>query len=322
MRRILLFLAVAGGLCATVLPMVQSRPQQPTPPAGRAGDDAKTSAAAGRSTDEAAIRENIDRFVKAYNAHDARAVADLFAPDGQVEDKEGEVTEGREGIREVFADLFAESPKRRLEVSVESIRFIGKDLAVEKGSTKETDAPDESPELDRYTVVHVRRDGKWQMALARDEEGPELTPHERLLPLGWLVGDWVDNGGSAVARSTCRWSEDGNFLVQEFKLEVSGRSAMNVSQRIGWDPAGKRVHSWVFDSEGGYGESEWIREGDTWVIKATGVRPDGTKASATNLLTRGGADGYRWRSTDRIIGGERQPPEEVRVARKPPQPRQ
>ena len=46
---------------------------------------------------------------------------------------------------------------------------------------------------------------KWQMALARDAEGEPPTAHERLLPLAWLVGDWVDDGGSVVVASTCRW---------------------------------------------------------------------------------------------------------------------
>ena len=97
---------------------------------------------------------------------------------------------------------------------------------------------------------------------------------------------------------------------------------MQVSQRIGWDPLAKRIRSWVFDSEGGYGESVWARNGDAWVIKATGVRSDGTTASATNVLVRTGTDGYVWRSTDRIIGDEVTPSIEVKAVRKPPQPKQ
>src|SRR5262249_43443821 len=147
-------------------------------------------------------------------------------------------------------------------ISVESIRFIGPNLALEVGTTKETFTPAEPPDYDRYTVLHVKQDGKWLMALARNQEGPAATGHERLQPLAWLVGDWVDDGGSVVVRSSCRWSADGNFLLQDFKLEINGRNAMNVTQRIGWDPLGKRIRSWVFDSEGGFGESLWTRDGD------------------------------------------------------------
>jgi uncharacterized protein (TIGR02246 family) len=275
---------------------------------------------ADRAADEQAIRANIDAFVKAYNVGDGKAVAGLFTPDGQIENKDGNITDGRESIAQAFADIFADSPQKRLEVFVESIRFIGAELAVEVGTTKETPAPGESPEYDRYTVLHVKRDGKWQMALARDEEGPPSSSHDRLQPLSWLVGEWVDNDGSSVVASTCRWSDDGNFLLQEFELQLNGEEAMKVSQRIGWDPQAKCIRSWVFDSEGGFGQSTWTRDDDsTWIIKANGVRPDGSTASATNRLIPIGSDGYFWQSADRIVAGEPQPPMEVKVVRKPPQ---
>ena len=221
----------------------------------------------------------------------------------------------------LLAGLFAAAPKKRLEVIIEAIRFVGADLAVEEGTTKETFAPGEVPESDRYTVLHVKRDGKWLMALARETEGEARTGHEQLRPLDWLVGEWVDDGGSVVVRSSCRWSEDGNFLLQEFNLQVAGQDAMRVSQRIGWDPLAKRVRSWVFDSEGGFGESVWTRKGDSWVIKATGVRPDGKTASATNVLVPAGKDGYVWRSADRVVGDEVVAPLEVKVVRLSPQPK-
>jgi uncharacterized protein (TIGR02246 family) len=325
MRRILFSLGVIVGVSAVVAESVQSQPDpvKQGPSAGRSRQNrGKAGPKTDRSADEAAIRGNVALFVKAYNAGNAKAVAALFTADGQIEGKDGNKTEGRDAIARTFAGLFTEMPRRRLEVLVESIRFIGADLAVEVGTTKETSAPTEPPEYDRYTVLHVKRRGKWQMALARDEEGPVATGREQLQPLAWLVGEWIDDGGSTVVRSSCRWSKDGHFLLQSFKLQVSGRDAMNVSQRIGWDPLAKRIRSWVFDSEGGYGESVWARDGSGWIIRATGVRPDGATGSATNLLMPIGTDGYVWRSTDRIVGDERQPPIEVKVVRKPPQPKQ
>jgi uncharacterized protein (TIGR02246 family) len=313
------------GLSLMIFQSVQGQPAacRQAPPVVRARqDEAKTRPAADRSADEAAIRANIDKVVKAYNAADAKGVAALFTPDGMVVDKEGDESAGRETIEKTFAEMFTDSPKKQIEVFVESIRFIGSDLAMEVGTTKETSGPGEPPELDRYTVLHVKRDGKWQMAMARDEEGPTTTAHEQLQPLAWLVGEWIDDGGRSVVSSTCRWSEDRNFLLQEFKLELDGSDAMNVSQRIGWDPLAKQVRSWVFDSEGGYGESRWTRDDDEWIIRAAGVRPDGTTASATNFLAPIGKDGYVWRSTDRIVAGERQPNQEVKVVRKPPEPKQ
>jgi uncharacterized protein (TIGR02246 family) len=275
---------------------------------------------ADRSADEQAIRANVALFLKAYNDGDAKTVASLFAPDGQVITQDGETVEGREAIEQEFNDIFAETPEARMELSVDSIRFIGSDLAVEVGSTKDIPAPGETPEYGRYTVLHVKRDGKWLMAAARDTEGEQPTNHERLLPLAFLLGEWIDDGGSAVVRTVCHWSDDKNFLLQEMNLQIAGKDAMQVTQRIGWDPLSKRIRSWVFDTEGGFGEGVWARDGDSWIIKSTGVRPDGVAASATNVIVPVAKDGYVWRVSDRVIGDEVEPALEVKVVRKPPAP--
>jgi uncharacterized protein (TIGR02246 family) len=309
MRYIVLVIGIAGGLwvVSSLSGQNQSEP-------------ATQSTAPDTSADEDAIRANVEKFEKAYNAGDAKAIAALFTKDGQIVDKDGDEHQGRHEIEKAFSDLFAASPDKKIDIVVESIRFIGSNLAIETGTTKEILAPGEPPDDDRYTVIHVKRDGKWQMALARDEEGPPPTGREQLQPLAWLIGDWVDDDGSTVVNSSCRWSDDGKFLLQEFKLQLQGRDAMNVSQRIGWDPVAKQIRSWVFDSEGGFGESLWTRDGDNWMIRANGVRPDGTTASATNFLIPSGKDGYVFRSTNRIVADEPEANMEVKVVRKPPQP--
>jgi uncharacterized protein (TIGR02246 family) len=324
MRTILISVGLLAGLVVLVSPSVksQSDPKKETPSVGGSEKqkDAKKSSD-DRKADEAAIRANVAAFVKAYNAKDSKALAALFTPDGQIVNKDGDASEGRAAIEQAFKDNFSDAAQKKIEVTVESIRFIGSDLAVEEGTTKETFAPGEPPDYDRYTVLHVKRDGKWMMAMARDEEGPAPTPHEQLRPLAWLVGDWVDDGGSVVVKSSVRWSEDGNFLLQDFNIQISGKNETRVSQRIGWDPVAKRIRSWVFDSEGGFGESQWTRDEDIWLIKATGVRPDGTTGSSTNMLVPAGKDAYVWRSRDRILGDEVVPNVEVKVVRKPPQPK-
>ena len=89
---------------------------------------------------------------------------------------------------------------------------------------------------------------------------------------------------------------------------------------IGWDPVARRIRAWLFDSDGGYGESIWTQVGDHWQLTATGVRPDGTRSSSLNLLTPTGKDSYTWQSTNRVVGSQKLPPIEVKVVRKPPEP--
>jgi uncharacterized protein (TIGR02246 family) len=323
MKRFMFLFGIAAVLAIVGSRSLQSRSEPATqdkPAATRAPEKTDAKPVIDHSADEAAIHANIAAFTKAYNAHDPKAIAALFIPNGQIVDEEGKVSEGRDEIEQVFKDLFTDNPQKRIEVNVESLRFIGPNVAVEKGSTKEL-VPGEPPENDRYAVLHVKRDGKWLMALAEDSDGDAPTAHEQLQPIAWLVGDWIDDDGSSVVKSTCRWSEDGNFLLQEFDLQLNGQNAMRVSQRIGWDPVLKRIRSWVFDSEGGFGESLWARDGDTWLIKATGVRPDGKTGTSTNVLVPAGKDAYVWRSRDRIVGDEVSPEIEVKVVRKPPTPK-
>ena len=119
-----------------------------------------------------------------------------------------------------------------------------------------------------------------------------------------MVGQWVDEGSDATVHANCRWTDDKNYLLRNFVVHAQGRPVMTVNQRIGWDPLTKQIKAWFFDSEGGYGTEYWVRHGDQWIIKSTGVLPDGKTATATNLLTRLNPTQARWQSTERTVGGQ------------------
>jgi uncharacterized protein (TIGR02246 family) len=281
---------------------------------------AEAKVTAGGSGDESMIRANVDAFVKAYNAGDAKAIGKLFVSDAQMVDEDGTSYHGRDAIEKMFAAIHADAPDGRIRVDVETLRFFGPALAIETGRSKATSELGDPPDLSRYTVVHTKSpDGKWQMAFVRDIEAPELPGYDQLQSLEWLVGDWVDESADSIVRTSCKWSDNKNFLLQDAEIRTRGADTMHLSQRIGWDPLTKQVKSWLFDSDGGYGESYWTHDGDHWIVKATAVRKDGTTGSMTNIYTPKGKDAYTWRTTDRIIGGEILPPLEVRVVRKPPE---
>ena len=104
---------------------------------------------------DAAIRASVEKFVKGYNAHDAKAVAELFLPEAQIVNEDDSTIQGRSEIEGLFNGAFEESPQTKIEVAIESIRFIGTALAVETGSSNTTSAPGETPERGRYIVLHV-----------------------------------------------------------------------------------------------------------------------------------------------------------------------
>ena len=94
-----------------------------------------------------------------------------------------------------------------------------------------------------------------------------------------MIGDWVDESPEALVMTSYRWTDNQCYILSEFKVQIGGRPMMTGSQRIGWDPLAKKIRSWVFDSEGGFGEGIWTREGNRWIVKRTGVTRDGKIAS-------------------------------------------
>ncbi len=274
-----------------------------------------------QSEDEKAIQAATASFVKAYNTGDAKAIAALFTEDAESVDEDGTWVQGRQAIAESFAQTFAASPGGKMELKRDSLRFLSPDVAKEEGRCTITPAGAGAPDVHRYTVLYVKKDGKWLQASVREHPEHELSPHDRLKELEWLVGDWVDESDAAVVFTTCRWSEDKNFLLRHYTFHIQGRPAMTGSQRIGCDPVTGQFKSWVFDSQGGQSEGLWSRDGDRWVIKMSGPLRGGKISTETNIITRVNKDMARWKSVDRTAGSQVLPdsPEFVLV-RKPPLP--
>jgi uncharacterized protein (TIGR02246 family) len=273
------------------------------------------------SADEAAIRAVDEAFVRGYNKGDAKALSAMFTDDAEVVEANGARYQGRELVERSFSDTFAASKGARIAFEVAAIRFLIPDVAKEEGRSVVT--PVKGPAVSRlYTVLFVKREGRWLIASVREEPDPLVRPHERLKDLEWMVGEWVDEAPDSVARFDCRWSEDGNFLIRSFTLKWAGKSVMTGTQRIGWDPLARQFRSWEFDSEGGFGEGRWSRDGDRWVVKHTAIRPEGMTVSATNIMTRVRPDMVRWVSIDRVLGDESVPVDDAYVlVRVPPPPR-
>lgn len=276
---------------------------------------------AGRTEDEKAIRETIAEFAGAFQRRDARAIAGLFTEDGEAVDAEGGTIQGRRALEEHYAARVAEAQGDRLEAAAETIAFLAPGVARVTGRSQVTPSDGSAPAVGRFAGILVQRDGRWLVASVREMPEKELTPHEHLKELEWLVGDWVEETEEAVVNTSVAWTDNGNFLLRSFDVRVKGRPALTGTQRIGWDPLTRQLKSWVFDSNGGYGEGLWMRQGDQWVIKATGVRADGRVATATQVLTYVNKDTLRWKSIDRTLGGEiSQDIDEIVMVRKPPAP--
>jgi uncharacterized protein (TIGR02246 family) len=271
--------------------------------------------------EELAIRQLTDNFVKAFNAGKAEDLVGLFDDRAELADDSGTIHTGSTEIKDIFSRFFKRFPGATSTMTSDSIRLVGASLAIEDGQRVVLAQNGQAKAAMRYTLVLLKQKGQWKIVSARESEDESaLTPHDRLQPLAWLVGDWVDEGSDAVVSILCRWSDDKNFLLVDFNAKMQGKPGMKSNQRIGWDPLAGKVKSWVFDSDGGYGDGVWTQVENRWVIKSSAVMPDGMTGSATIILEPNGKDGYVMKGFDRIRGDNAEPDFEITIARKPPEP--
>jgi hypothetical protein len=130
-----------------------------------------------------------------------------------------------------------------------------------------------------------------------------------------MVGDWTGKGKLGEAKLSYAFDENKKFLRGRYSISQDGKVARSGTQVIANDPnAGLR--SWQFESDGGFGEWLWSRDGTRWVIQGSGTMPDGTEETASHLLVPLDNDTFTWQVLERASGGEvlsAQPP--VRVTR-------
>jgi uncharacterized protein (TIGR02246 family) len=272
---------------------------------------------ADQAADEAAIRKSAETYVAAYNKRDAKTLAAHWSADAvYMNPLSGVQVIGREAIEKEFAVIFTELGDAKLEATVESIQFVSPNVAIERGSASLIRS-DAEPELSVYSAVHVKRDGKWLLDRVSEEEAPVApSAYERLKDLEWMIGSWVDEDEQARVEMTCQWAKNQTFLTRSFTVSVQDRLEMSGLQFIGWDASSGKIRSWVFDSDGGFGEATWTKKDNRWIIHAAATLPDGRKTSAINIMTLVDDNSVTWESTGRELDGEILPSiEPIKVVR-------
>lgn len=263
------------------------------------------SAALGQHKDEQAIRQAVEKYVAAYNKQDAKAMASMWAADGQyVSRSAGSRVLGRQAIEDDFQQMFSENVPGHLSVSIDSLRFLADGVAVEEGTATVVQAG-QLPSRSTYTAIHVKRDGVWMLESVRETDLPSPPSHfSNLAELQWMIGEWVDGSEGAKVETVCQWTKNHNFITRTFTVKIEDRIDSQGTQVIGWDAAEKQIRSWVFDSQGGFSEGVWSRDGNRWVVKANGVLPDGGRASAVQIISFVDANTFTWQSVAREVDGQ------------------
>jgi uncharacterized protein (TIGR02246 family) len=261
-----------------------------------------------RADDEAALFKNAEAFVEAFHKGDAKALAAFWTADGDYTDQTGHKRKGRAAIEKAFKAFFAEHKGLKLRVDVEALTFVSPDVAIEDGVTSVIPADGAPPSRARYTIVHVKKDGQWQLRSVRDAAYAAPSNHEHLRGLEWAVGDWAEeNDKGEVVRMSISWAPSQNFLLNRFTKTFKDVAIGGGIQWIGWDPVGKHIRSWTFEEGGDFGEGTWSHKGNRWLIKSKAVLRDGKQMTATHVLMRQGDDSITWQATERTVDGKALP---------------
>lgn len=254
----------------------------------------------------AAIYRIADDYAKAFNKADARALGQMFAEDVEYTDEDGVTIVGRDAIVALLKKNFTLNPGAKLEIDIQSVRSLTPDVAVERGQTVTT-STDGGQATSAYTAIHVLKDGKWRIRQLVDTPVPNPPPGQMLSDLAWMVGAWKEKDGDAEIETKVAWAAGNNFLTRNFKVSVDDDVTLQGWQVIGWDPAQKKIRSWMFDTDGGFQEGTWTRRGDQWEIRQSGFIPDGATISSVSLMQRLGDDRCTWELTNRTLDGDPQP---------------
>jgi uncharacterized protein (TIGR02246 family) len=268
----------------------------------------------GSSAEIQSITQLDKDYEAAYNRGDANAVAAFYTNDAEYVDEGGKVVSGRDIVEKLLAEKFASNPGAKLEIDVKSVRLLSPDVAVEKGIATIA-APDGQQGISVYAAVHLKRAGNWKISRLSETTGPSASTEasSRLQDLAWMVGYWHDEADDLKLETNVYWTQGQNFLTRRFNVFRTDGQETEGWEVIGWDSVTQEIRSWAFDTDGGFGDRFWTKEGNGWLIEAVNTLPDGSQTTAEHVITKVDDDHYTWQSGNRSADGVLLPP--ITVAR-------
>jgi uncharacterized protein (TIGR02246 family) len=257
------------------------------------------------NSDEKAIRNIVQSYQEAYNRQDAEKLAAEWTSDATyINPVTGESAEGKEAIKKLFKEKFAQAKRRQLKITIKNIEFPNANEAIERG-VMEVTAQDQPVHQVAYKAEYVRENGKWLINAMGEIELQNPASHfEQLKDLSWLVGKWEDSDDNVAISFNNQWDKYKNFIVQHFRMKVYGQDNIEGKQIIAWDPVNEQVRSWVFDSDGGFGEGTWEKVNNSWIATMQFTLSDGRVATSINIYTPVDAKSYTFASEEREVDGE------------------
>ena len=198
-------------------------------------------------------------------------------------------------MEKLLADSFAQNPGAKLSIQTDEVKQLTPDVKISRGIATVTLA-NGSAESTRYTAVRVKRGDHWEISQLTETEAPAPSAYSQLQALEWMIGSWQDKSSDQVVQTKATWAGEQNFLVRTFNVKGADQSDTEGWEIIGWDPIRQQIRSWIFDSNGGFGEASWSKDGGDWLIRASNVLPDGSRSTAENVLTKIDDNNFSWQT--------------------------
>lgn len=258
--------------------------------------------AAADATEAAQAREAA--YVEAFNRGDAKALESFYAEDTQLITEDGAIVSGRAAVVESVGSYLTRNKGVKLEAATETARWLTPDVLAEAGLFTATSAKGDR-ETTRYSITYVKKGDHWLISQVQESAAPAPDPAAQALgELAWLVGSWKDDSPGITVETSVAWTKSNHFLRRSFTVTRDGENTIEGTEVIGYDPVAREIHSWVFDSEGGFGEGSWQQEGNRWLISVKATGPDGSRSAAQHIVTKIDGNKYTWESVNRTRGGE------------------
>lgn len=125
-----------------------------------------------RAADEAAIRQLTQAFIDRRERFDADGLRELLTEHADQQLASGAIRAGREAV--VAGSLEAtRSLGGRRSIDLETIRFLGDNVAIANGSYDSTGRHDGTVQRLLTTMVFWRVDGQWKIDAIRNVRAPE-----------------------------------------------------------------------------------------------------------------------------------------------------
>ena len=252
-----------------------------------------------------AAEDQFRKYQQAYDRGDAKALASFYAEDVDYIDQDGVEVKGRGEMEKLFMENFRANPGAKITITLEELKPLTPDVQMNRGVATVT-ATNGATESTRYVAVLLKKGDRWQICQLTQAAAPAPSAYSQLEPLKWLIGNWENKDADQTVETKVEWAGDKHFLVRTFK--VRGEAETDGWEIVGWDPDRQQIRSWIFDSNGVFGESSWAYDGGHWLIRASNVLPDGSRSTAENLLTKVDDNQFTWESQNRALDGESQPP--------------